>query len=49
MTQSGLIKITVEAAGMALCIPNKTHTSQTAFGSDLERTPIKEIGSIHLC
>ena len=47
MTQPGLIKIIVEAAGMTLCSPNKTPTSKTALGSDPEGPPIKENWKIH--
>ena len=40
MTQPGLIKKIIEATGMTLYSPNKTPTSQTTLGSDLE--PINE-------
>ena len=32
----------IEATGMKLCNANKTPTSQTALGSNLEGPPIKE-------
>ena len=42
MTQPGLIKKAFEATGMNLCRANKTPTSYTAVGMDLEGPPIKE-------
>ena len=42
MTQTGLIKKIVEAAGMTDCNPNKTPATREALGKDVDGPQMKE-------